>query len=261
MRTHRLRPALVAAVLALAMGLPLAAAAASDAPPDARELVRKAFDYMRGRASVSEVDMTIHRADWERTMTIQAWTRGLKQSLFYISAPAKDAGNGSLKDGHQMWTYNPKVNRVIKLPPSMMAQAWMGSDFSNNDLSKSDSLIEDYDHRIDRVETIDGRQVFFITATPRPEAPVVWGMQKLSIREDGIFLEEAFFDEDLAPVKTMTTHEIADLGGRPYPRRWRMQDAEDAEKYTLLEYRHLEFKEDLPERLFTRAALKRPPAR
>ena len=193
-------------------------------------------------------------------MTIRVWTRGLDQSLFYIAAPPKDEGNGTLKDGDRMWTYNPKVNRVIRLPPSMMGQAWMGSDFSNNDLAKSDSLIQDYAHTIEKVETVDGRQVYTVRSEPLPAAPVVWGMQRLRIREDGIFLEEVFFDEDIEPVKTMTTHDIRELGGRPYPARWRMQDAEEPEKYTLLEYRRLEFKDDLPGRIFTRAALKNPPA-
>ena len=78
--------------------------------------------------------MTIHRPDWQRTMTIKAWTKGQKKSLFFIASPPKDEGNGTLKKGREMWMFNPKVNRVIKVPPSMMSKSWMGSDFSNNDL-------------------------------------------------------------------------------------------------------------------------------
>jgi outer membrane lipoprotein-sorting protein len=92
---------------------------------DARTIVKEGFNYMRGKSSFSVVDMTIHRPDWERKMTIEAWTKGHKNSLFRIIAPAKDKDNGTLKRGREMWMYNPKVNRVIKLPPSMMSQAWM----------------------------------------------------------------------------------------------------------------------------------------
>ncbi len=120
---------------------------------DAQALVEASFNYMRGNASVSTVDMTIHRPGWERVVTINAWTKGQKDSLFYIIAPPKDNGNGTLKKGREMWMYNPKVNRVIKLPPSMMSQAWMGSDFSNNDLAKSDSMINEYTHTIEGTET------------------------------------------------------------------------------------------------------------
>ncbi len=110
---------------------------------DGRVLVEAAFNYIRDKASVSLVDMTVHRPDWQRVVTIKAWTLGEKKSLFTIIAPPKDNGNGTLKKGREMWMYNPKVNRVIKLPPSMMSQSWMGSDFSNNDLAKSDNLIND----------------------------------------------------------------------------------------------------------------------
>ena len=94
---------------------------------DAQALVENSFNYMRGKTSISTVDMTIHRPDWERVVTIKAWTKGEKDSIFIIIAPAKDKGNGTLKKGREMWMYNPKVNRTIKLPPSMMSQAWMGA--------------------------------------------------------------------------------------------------------------------------------------
>ena len=136
---------------------------------DARSLVEDSFNYMRGKASVSTVIMTIHRPDWERAMTIKAWTRGQKYSLFYIDAPPKDHGNGTLKKAREMWMYNPRVNRVIKVPPSMMSQSWMGSDFSNNDLAKSDSLLTDYTHAIIGTETHEDKKVYLIKSKPKPD--------------------------------------------------------------------------------------------
>ena len=129
---------------------------------DARSLVEDSFNYMRGKSSVATVVMTVHRPDWERKMTIKAWTRGRKDSLFYIDSPPKDHGNGTLKKGREMWMYNPKINRVIKVPPSMMSQSWMGSDFSNNDLAKSDSLLTDYTHSIIGTESHNGKKVYSI---------------------------------------------------------------------------------------------------
>ena len=109
-------------------------------PPDAAALIEASFNHYRGKASEAEVEMIIHRPTWERSMSMVGWTKGTDKSLIRITAPAKDEGNGTLKNGEAMWTFNPKVNRVIKVPPSMMSQAWMGSDFSNNDLAKSDSI-------------------------------------------------------------------------------------------------------------------------
>lgn len=225
-------------------------------PQDIRALVRAALEYYRGTASIAVVSMTIHRPGWERTITMKVWTKGQKNSLFTIIAPPKDKGNGTLKRGLEMWTYNPKVNRVIKLPPSMMSQSWMGSDFSNNDLAKSDSFIEDYTHTLSGMETHDGKKVYVTKSIPKPGAPVIWGMQRLKIREDFILLAQEFYDEDFELVKAMTGSQVQMLGGKLFPKIWKMQKADVTDEYTLLDYKELTFKEDLPDRLFTLSALK-----
>lgn len=225
---------------------------------DAQALIEAAVDYYRGIASVATVEMTIHRPAWKRTMTIKAWTKGQKNSLFTVVAPPKDEGNSTLKRGTEMWTFNPKVNRVIKLPPSMMSQSWMGSDFSNNDLAKSDSILEDYVHTLMGTETHEGMKVFVIKSLPKPRAPVIWGMQILKVREDRILLTEAFYDEDLELVKAMTGTDIQMLGGKLFPKVWKMEKADTPDEYTLLDYKALEFREDLPDRYFTLTALRDP---
>lgn len=224
---------------------------------DANKLVEDSFDYMRGKSSVSTVSMTIHRPDWQRIMTIKAWTKGQNKSIFFIAAPPKDQGNGTLKKDREMWMFNPKINRVIKVPPSMMSQSWMGSDFSNNDLAKSDTLLTDYDHTLIGTETHEGKKVYVVKSMPKPDAPVVWGKQELKIREDGIMLSQIFFDEDLQPVKAMTTLDIQMLGGRLFPKVWRMQKVDENDKYTQLTYQSLEFKSSLPESLFTLSSLRK----
>jgi len=224
----------------------------------AQTIVQNAFDYWRGRASVSTAIMTIHRPDWERSMTIKAWTRGESDSLFVITAPAKDKGNSTLKVGKGMWIYNPKVNRVIKLPPSMMSQAWQGSDFSNNDLAKTDSLIKDYVHTLEKTDMDQGQKVYTIKSMPKPDAPVIWGMIVLKIREDYILLSEAFFDEDQKPVKIMTAWDIRMTGERLFPMKWKMRKSNENQAYTLLEYEVLEFKKSLSSRIFTQTHLKNP---
>ncbi len=248
--------AILVAMVILAHGHALAQAQPLNEKAEPQEMVVAAFEYLRGAASVATVTMTIHRPNWERRMTIDAWTRGNDESLFRIVAPAKDRGNGTLKVGREMWTYNPKINRVIKLPPSMMSQAWMGSDFSNNDLAKSDSLIVDYEHRLTGAETVNGHKHYYITSIPHPEAPVVWGMLKLIIRDDHIMLREEFFDEDRQSVKVLTLEEIAPLGGRPYPRTWRMRKTGTVERFTLVRYESLVFKERLADMFFRVASLK-----
>jgi hypothetical protein len=54
---------------------------------------------MRGKTPVSTVSMTIHCPDWERVIPIKAWTKGADETIFWITAPPKDYGNGTLKKG------------------------------------------------------------------------------------------------------------------------------------------------------------------
>jgi outer membrane lipoprotein-sorting protein len=223
---------------------------------DAKDLVQAAFDHYRGEASKATIEMVIHRPSWQRNMTMNAWTKGMDKSLIRITAPAKDEGNGTLKNGKDMWTYNPKVNRVIKLPPSMMSQSWMGSNFSNNDLAKSDTLVNEYTHTVTDTVEAKGHKVYVIESMPKPGAPVVWGKQVLRIRDDHILLSQAFYDESMTLVKKMTADDIQMMGGRLFPKTWKMQDQDKNEEYTLLRYHKLEFLDDLPERLFTIHELK-----
>lgn len=226
--------------------------------PSAADLVQAAHDYWRGQSSESVMEMTIHRPDWERTMVLKVWTKGEDKSLFRVLEPARDKDNATLKIGRDMWSYNPRVNRVISIPPSMMSQAWMGSDFSNDDLSKSDSILVDYEHTVVSAEVRDGIRIFVIESLPLPQAPVVWGKLRLTVREDYILLSEEFFDEDGALVKVMTGEDIQMLGGRLLPRVWRMRRADIEDEYTELVYREVQFDADVSDRMFTQDSLRNP---
>jgi outer membrane lipoprotein-sorting protein len=221
-------------------------------------IVEGALDQMRGAASRGTAEMTIHRPAWERSMTMQIWTLGRSDSLVRITEPAKDAGNGTLKKGKDMWMFNPKINRLVKLPPSMMSQGWMGSDFSNNDLAKTDSIVEDYDHTIESEVVIDGKKVYTIASRPKPDAAVVWGMLRLEIREDHVLLSETFYDESDEPVKKMVNTDIRRFGERLLPATWTISKSDAKDEYTVFRYEDLQFLDALPERLFTQSSLRNP---
>src|ERR1700677_2651459 len=105
-------------------------AAQAFAASNADTILKRALDNLRGDTSLATGSMTIHRPDWEREVTIKSWTRGKTDSLSRSIAPPIDAGNATLDLDQNIWSFDPKLNQVIKLPASMMAQAWMGSDFS-----------------------------------------------------------------------------------------------------------------------------------
>ena len=226
--------------------------------PDATALMRAAYDNWRADSSRSVVTMTVHRPDWERSMTMSGWTRGDDDALARFTAPASDAGNAVLTLGDETWVFNPKLNQVIRLPASMMAQSWMGSDFSYDDLSKTNDLLTEYSHRIIGTEEQDGHKVYTIEATPNPGAPVVWGKQELKVRDDGVILGETFFDQDMQPVRAMTADKVAAIGGRDYPVVITMRPADKPDEWTRLETTKAEFNVSLPGYIFTLSNLQNP---
>lgn len=225
---------------------------------NAQEIIQGAMDYWRSKTSYTEITMKIHRSDWERTMSMHGWTRGTKDSTIIFSSPKKDAGNATLKLDQSMWMFSPKLNQVIKLPASMMSQSWMGSDFSYNDLAKSDQIINEYTHRIINESRQSGHKIYTIESIPKPDAPVVWGKEVLTIRDDFILLSEHFYDQDMQLVKVMETTKIGPLGGREFPIIMRITNMEENDRWTELTNNTGHFDLDLPEYLFTLSNLQNP---
>ena len=225
---------------------------------EAQEIVRAAIDYLRGTSSFGEMTMTIHRPDWERSMSMRAWTRGDDHSLVRVTAPKKDRGNGTLIDDNKMWSYSPKINRVIKVPSSMMGQSWMGSDFSNKDISRVDDIIDQYEHRILSQEAQDGHTVYQIESIPHEDAAVVWGKEILNIRDDNVLVDHSFYDQDSELVKVLVSLEIGDMGGRVIAIRQRMNKVDEPDEWTEIVIDSMEYDLDLRDSLFTLSNLRNP---
>jgi outer membrane lipoprotein-sorting protein len=225
---------------------------------DATEIVRAAVENWRGVSSYGEMSMTIHRPSWERTMAMRAWTEGDEKSLVRVTAPKKDAGNGTLMFENNMWTYSPKVNRVIKVPSSMMSQSWMGSDFSNKDVSRSDDIIDQYDHTLVGTEEHQGHKVFVIESVPHEEAAVVWGKEILRIRDDDVLLSEEYYDQDGVLVKVLRTLEVGEMDGRTIAVRQRMSKVDADDEWTEFRIEAVDFDVEIPGNVFTRSNLRNP---
>ena len=224
----------------------------------AKELVRAAMEHWRGLNSYSEMTMTIHRADWQRSMSMRAWSEGDKLSLVRITEPKKDAGNGTLLKDNDMWSFSPKINRIIKIPSSMMSQGWMGSDFSNKDISKSTDILSQYDHTLTGQTQEDGHTVYTIEAIPHEDAAIVWGKETLKIRDDFVLLQEQYWDQDGVLVKVMQARDIAEMGGRQVARVLRMGKLETPDEWTEMTVSAIEFDIKLPAGIFTLSNLRNP---
>ena len=236
----------------------VAAAASPAGAQDAADIVRAAIDNWRGASSYGEMSMTIHRPSWERSMSMRAWTRGAKKSLVRVTAPKKDAGNGTLMVDNNMWSYAPKVNRVIKVPSSMMGQSWMGSDFSNKDVSRADTIVDEYDHTLLGKEEHQGHTVYVIESIPHEEAAVVWGKEVLRIRDDDVLVSQEFYDQDGVLAKVLSSLEIGEMGGRTIALRQRMSKTESEDEWTEFRIDSVEFDIQISDNVFTRSNLQNP---
>ena len=236
----------------------LLTASAPSAEIDPRSLIESAMDHWRGLTSYSEITMTIHRPDWERSMSMRSWTQGDKTSLVRVTEPARDAGNGTLLKDDNMWTYSPKINRIIKIPSSMMNQSWMGSDFTNKDISKSTDIIDQYDHHLLETRNENGHEIYVIESIPHEDAAVVWGREVLSIRDDFVLLEQQFWDQDNVLVKTMVTRDIDTMGGRTVAKRMRIGKVDTPDEWTEMQVHDISFDIELSDSLFTLSSLRNP---
>lgn len=240
-------------VLSFLMGISLTITA-----QDASEIVQKAEDKLRGEQSYAEMSMTIVRPRWERTIALKSWSRGSKNSLVLITQPARDKGTVFLKKDKEIYNWIPSIERNIKLPPSMMSQSWMGSDFTNDDLVNESSLVRDYSHKFIEEVEIDGRKAYKIELLPKENAAVVWGKVVLHIdKKEFIHLRTEFYDEELDLVNVMEAKEIKELGGKMLASVLIMTPVNKEGHKTIMRYQSLDFKVNIPREYFTTQYMKR----
>ncbi len=202
---------------------PLQGMKAQSAPLTAKEVVQKSFNLFLGKSSFSVMQMTIVRPTWKRTIRMQNWSMGDDFYITYIMVPARDKGEVFLKNKKEMWNFVPAINRTIKIPPSMMMQSWMGSDFTNNDLMKQKSIVTDYTHRFLGSATIEGTDCYRIELNPLPEAAVVWGKIEMWVaKQTWIGLRIEYYDTHGKLIKTETASQIKKMGGRLLPSHMEM---------------------------------------
>lgn len=191
--------------------------------PSAHDIVERAEQVLWGRTLQARLTMTVRTPRWERSLTLESWMDRPNRTFIRILAPAKEAGIASLRIGGEMWNYLPAVERTIRIPPSMMLQSWMGSDFTNDDLVKESSMADDYTHRVIGADTADV-PAYVVEAIPKPDAAVVWGRLVLRIRKaDFLPVSVEFYDERGTVVRVLTYSGIKPIGGRSIPTRWEMR--------------------------------------
>lgn len=232
----------------LFMGLLSSASVAQDAT----EIIQKMDQKMRGESQKAEITMKIIRPSWSREVSMKSWSKGTEYSMILITAPARDEGTAFLKRGNEIWNWVPSVGRTIKMPPSMMGQSWMGSDFTNDDLVRESSVVTDYEHEIVGEDTIEGYDSHKIRMRPKPEAPVVWDHVDVWVtKENYLQLKTEFYDEFGDLINVMHGMDVKELGGRMIPAKMEMIPQDKEGHKTVFEYKSVSFNENISDNFFS----------
>ena len=177
------------------------------------DIIDQMEQLYRGSSSDSKITMVIETPRYQRSMQMSGQSMGREFGFFRILSPKKDRGIATLKRDEEMWNYFPKINKVIKVPPSMMMGSWMGSDFTNDDLVKETQLIDAYD--IQMTETDDQ---YRFTLTPKEQTVTVWGSIDYVVSKSPLLpLSQSFFDDQGEKIRVMTFSAPKEIGGRLMP--------------------------------------------
>lgn len=218
----------------------------------AKEIIERTDEKMRGKSSEAEILIRTVRPSWSREMKVKTWMQGTQFAMIRVESPPKDKGIVYLKRKNEVWNWIPSIEKVIKLPPSMMSQSWMGTDFSNDDLVKESSIVNDYTHSFSGDTLINGKDCYMITMVPLPDAPVVWGKLLVCIdKKDLVELHVRFYDEEGKLVNIMNGYDVKTMDGRMIPTRFEMIPANKRNQRTEMIYQQIYFNRQIPEGFFT----------
>ncbi|MDH4007085.1 MAG: outer membrane lipoprotein-sorting protein [Desulfuromonadales bacterium] len=221
---------------------------------DVEALVRQVEQQYMGASSRAQTTMLVKTSHWERSLEMEAWSLDRDYFLVRIIEPAKERDVATLKRFREVWNYLPKVDRVIKVPPSMMGGSWMGSHITNDDLVKANHIEKDYNLRL--IEETD--TYFLVECLPKADAAVVWGKIVYRINKTPQVPEQIdYYDEEMVRVREIHFDDVQQIGDRIVPMRLTVLPLEKPDEQTILHYRELVFDLPLDENYFSLRNLKK----
>ena len=224
---------------------------------DVKAIVKRMDELYRSETSQTNMEMQIVTPHWERTLALEIWTKGMDRTFILITSPKKEKGVATLRIGNEMWNYLPKTNKVMKVPPSMMMGSWMGSDFTNDDLVKESSMLDDYTYEL--ITPADAQpDHLYIQLLPKEDSPIVWGKLIVAIRvSDRIPVWQHFYDETGRLTRVMNFKEIKSFDGKTIPSMMEMIPQNKEGHKTVVRYVDAEFDKGIDEKVFTRRNLQK----
>ncbi len=223
----------------------------SENAPDVKTIVEKLDRLYRADSSYAEMEMRVENPNYQRTLTLNAWSQGMKKTFIRILSPAKDRGVATLRDGNEMWNYFPKIDKVMKVPPSMMMGSWMGSDFTNDDLVKETTWLDDYDATLLPSPAGDPER-YYLELRPKARTASVWDRIVTVVnRADYMPVREEYYDEKGVKMRLIEFKDVRDLGGKRIPTVMELTPLNKPGNRTVIRYLKARFNQGIPADTFT----------
>lgn len=225
----------------------------AETDPKAIELLERVDNLYQQDNSHAVMTMEITTPDFSRSMSMESWSIGLDYSLVRVLEPKKERGVSTLKRENDMWNYLPKIKKVLKVPPSMMMGSWMGSDFTNDDLMREGSWVDEFD-----VALSEDDSTYTLDLVAKPNTVTVWGKMQIIIDKSNLMpVKQVYFDEDGTPMREMLFSEVKTFDDVLLPTVMELKPLNKPENVTRVIYESMEFNVDIDEDFFSLQNLKK----
>ena len=225
--------------------------------PKVEDIIKHIDQLYRSKTSEAEMEMHIVTPHYERTLKMQVWTKGMDKTFIRITAPKKEQGVATLRIKNEMWNYLPKVNKTMKISPSMMMGSWMGSDFTNDDLVRESSLIDDYAYQMVIPENAS-EDLLYVELIPKEDSAIVWGKIITAVRvNDYIPIWQRFYDEKGKLMRVLNFKEVKKFSGKTVPSVMEMIPQNRDGHKTVIRWVNAKFDTKIDDRIFTRRNLQK----
>lgn len=226
--------------------------------PDPNKMLEQMDKVLRGNSHEMLIDFYVKTTDWERHYKIQVWMKGLDYAFARILEPPKAEGQGYLRIKFRIWNYLPSAERTILIPPSLMTDRALGSDFATDDLVKLSYLPRDYEATIVKEDIIDNFEAYRLELKPRPDAPISYEKLDLWLRKsDSAPLRLDFYDEDLRHIRTLSYSGFKTIDGLKRPTVWHMQNKVVSGRESTITVLEVHYGIDIPESFFSQENLEK----
>jgi outer membrane lipoprotein-sorting protein len=240
------------------LALTVAWAAALPAEMPAGRTILTAVDRNMGSdTKVSTARMVIEGRRGTRTVAFKSWIRGMDESFTEYLEPPREKGVKMLKLGDQLWAYYPTTDRTIKISGHMLRQSVMGSDLSYEDLMEDPLLSNIYEPEVTGEEVVLDRPcwVLHLTAT---RDNLAYDSRTLWVdKERFVILREHRFAKSGKLLKTTDVSNVVEQDGRWIAQTVDFRDALKNGSGTRFILDTITFNEEIPEYVFSKAALRK----